>query len=78
MSGPEIHRRPLTQYGDSALQGRMVYGLIEKFKIGRSDVTHEAGAGGLATSTSHEKIHQARVMVMANRRVNTEEIACSL
>ena len=76
--GAEIHRRLSTQYGDSAVPRRSVYEWIEKFKSGRTNVTHEEGAGRPSTSTTDEKIQQAREMVRANRRVAIDEVACSL
>ena len=76
--GAEIHRRLSTQYGDSALPRRSVYEWIEKFKSGRTNVTHEEGAGRPLTSTTDEKIQQAREKVLANRRVAIDEVACSL
>jgi len=41
-------------------------------------VTHEEEAGRPSTSTNDEKIQQARGMVLANRRVAIDEVACSL
>ena len=76
--GAEIHRRLSTQYGDSALPRRSVYEWIKKFKTGRTNMTHEEGAGRLSTSTTDEKIQQAQEMVLANRRVAINEVACSL
>jgi len=76
--GAEIHRRLSAQYGDSALPRRSVYEWIENFKSGRTNVTHEEGAGRPSTSTTDEKIQQAREMVLANRRVAIDEVACSL
>ena len=76
--GAEIHRRLSTQYRDSALPRRSVYEWIEKFKSGWINMTHEHGAGRLSTSTTDEKIQQAREMVLANRRVAIDEVACSL
>jgi len=67
--GAEIHRRLSTQYRDSALPCRSVYEWIEKFKSGRTNATHEEGAGRLSTSATDEKIQQAREMVLANRQV---------
>ena len=61
--GAEIHRRLSTQYGDSALPRRSVYEWIEKFTSGRTNVTHEEVAGRPSTSTTNEKIQQAREMV---------------
>src|SRR5215469_4100536 len=51
---------------------------IEKFKSGWTNVTHEEGAGRPSTSTTDEKIQQAREMVQANRRVAIDEVACCL
>ena len=76
--GAEIHRKLSTQYGDSALPRGSVYEWIEKFKSGRTNVTHEEQAGRPSTSTADEKIQQAREMVLANRRVAIDEIACSV
>lgn len=78
MSGAENHRGLLAQYGDSALPRRRVYEWIDKFKSGRTSVTHEEEAGRPTTSTTDVKIQQAREMIMANRRVIIDEIAFSL
>ena len=78
MPGAEIHWRLSTQYGDSALPCRGVYEWIEKFESGRTNVTHKEGAGRPSTSTTDEKIQQPREMVLANRRVAIDEVACSL
>lgn len=75
MTRAEIHRRILTQYGDSALPHRGVYEWIEDFKGGRARVTHEEGAGRASTSTTDKEI---REMVMANRRILTVEVTCFL
>ena len=77
-SGAKIHPRLLRQYGDSALSRRSVHEWIEKFESGRTSVTHEEGAGRKSTSTTDEKIQQAREMVLANRRVTIDELASSL
>lgn len=76
--GAEIHRRLTTQYGGSALPRRSVYVWIERFKNGRTSVMHEEGAGRPSTSTTEEKIQQAREMVLANRRVTIDNVASSL
>ncbi|PNF35959.1 hypothetical protein B7P43_G03521 [Cryptotermes secundus] len=75
VSGAEIHCRLSAQYGDSALPRRSVYERVERFKIGRRSVTHEGGAAHPSTSTTDEKIQQAREMELANRRVTIDEIA---
>ena len=72
--GAEIHQRLSTQYGDSALPRRSVYEWIEKFKSGRTNVTHKEAAGRPSTSM----IQQAREMVLANWRVAIHEVVCSL
>jgi hypothetical protein len=64
--GAEIHRRLSTTYGDSALQRSSVYEWLEKFKNGRTRVTYEEEAGRQSTSTTDEKIQQARRMGLAN------------
>jgi hypothetical protein len=46
-------------------------------KSGQTSVTHEEGAGRPSTTTN-EKIQQTREMVLANRRVTIDEVACSL
>ena len=54
--GADIHWRLSTQYGDSAVLRRSEHEWIEKFKSGRTYVTHEEGAGRPSTSTTDEKI----------------------
>jgi len=76
--GAAIHRRLSTQYGDRALPRISVFEWIEDFKSGRTSVTHKEGAGCPSTSTNDEMIQQAREMVLANRRVAIDEVACSL
>ncbi|PNF22656.1 hypothetical protein B7P43_G07101 [Cryptotermes secundus] len=78
VSGAESHQRLSAQYGDTALPRRSVYEWIEKFKSGRRSVTHEEGAARPSTSTTDEKNQQPREMVLANRRVTIDEVACSL
>lgn len=41
VSGAAIHQRLSTQYGNSVWQQRSVFEWIEKFKNGRTNVTHE-------------------------------------
>ena len=41
-------------------------------------MTHEDGAGRKSTSTTDEKIQQAREMVLATRRVTIDELTSSL
>ena len=54
VSGAEIHRRLSAQYGNSVLPQLSVYGWIEKFKKGRTSVTHE-GSGSCVARRSAKK-----------------------
>jgi hypothetical protein len=67
VSGAEIHWRLSTQYGDSALQCRSVYEWLKKFKTDQTSMKHEEEAGCPSTSTTDEKIQQAREIVLVNR-----------
>jgi len=49
----EIHRRMLGQYGQSTMSQRKVYGLLERFKSGRTSVTDDGHSG--RPSTSHSR-----------------------
>ena len=66
--GAEIHRRLSTQHGDSALSRRSVYEWIEKFKSGRTNVTHEEGAGRPSTSTTDEKFSKLDPLIHTSTR----------
>ena len=74
----EIHKQLLAQYGDNALSKKTVHEWIEKFKSGRTSVKHAEGAGRPSTSTSEEKTEQTQQMILANRRINIDELAQSL
>lgn len=74
-SGAKSNRRPLTQYDDSAQQGRSVHGSIEKFKSIR---TSEERAELPSASTTDEQIQQCWEILMSNRRVIIDEAARSL
>jgi hypothetical protein len=63
VSGAEIHRRLSAQYGNSVLPQRSVYEWIEKFKNGRTSVTHEEAAGRPSTATLDDNIERVRDMV---------------
>ena len=76
MPEAEIYRRLSTQYGDSTLPRRSV--CVSRSRSGRTSVTHEEGAGRPSTSTNNEMNQQAREMVLANRRVAIDGVACSL
>ncbi|XP_052822777.1 uncharacterized protein LOC128247386 [Octopus bimaculoides] len=55
-----------------------MYERIEKFKSGWTSMMHEEGAGHPSTSTTDEKIQQARETIMVNRRIIIDEVARSL
>jgi len=48
----EIHRRMLTEYGQSTMSQRKVYEWVERFKSGRTRVTDEGRSGRPSTSRS--------------------------
>jgi transposase len=64
VSRAEIHRRLSAQYGNSVLPQRSVYEWIEKFKNGRTSVTHEEGAGRPSTAITDDNIERVRDMVL--------------
>jgi transposase len=74
VSGAEIHRRLVAQYGDSVLPQRSVYEWIEKLKNGRTSVTHEEGDGRPSTTTD-DNIERVRDMVPLDRRLAIDEVA---
>ena len=55
VSGAEIHRRLSAQYGNSVLLQRRSYEWIEKFRNGRTSVTHE-GSGACVARCSAKNI----------------------
>ena len=73
--GAEIHQWLLAQYGDNSISRRGVYEWIEKFKDGRTSVTHQEGAGRLRTSTGPNNVNRVNEMVLQNRRITVEEVA---
>lgn len=75
VSGAEIHRRLSVQYGNSVLPQRSVYEWIEKFKNGRTSVTHNEGAGRPFTAVSEENIERSREMILVDRRVTVDDVA---
>jgi len=75
VSGAEIHRRLSVQYGNSVSPQRSVYEWIEKLKNGRTNVTHEEGAGRPSTSTTDVNIERVRNMVLLDRRLTIDEVA---
>jgi len=50
----EIHRRMLTQYGQSTMSQRKVYEWVERFKSGRTRITDEGRYGRPSTSRSRK------------------------
>ena len=61
--------------GNSALPQRSVYEWIEKFKNGRTSVTHEEGAGHPSTATNNDNTGDVRDMVLLDRRLTIDEVA---
>ena len=72
--GPKIHRRLSAQYGNSVLPQQGVYEWIEKFKNGRTSVTHKEGAGRPSTATTDDNIERVRDMVLLDRRFTINEV----
>lgn len=54
VSGAAFHQRLSAQYGNSVWQQRSVYKWIEKFKNGRTNVTHEEWAGRSSTAANDD------------------------
>jgi hypothetical protein len=55
------------------LPQRSVYEWIEKFKNGRTSVTHEEGAGRPSTAATDDNIERVRDMVLLDRRLTVDE-----
>ena len=75
VKGAEIHAHLCTQYGDNALPQRSVYEWIEMFKNGRTCVMDAKRSGQPSTSTTDEKLEEARAIILIDKRVTKEEIA---
>ena len=75
VKGAEIHARLRTQYGDNALPRRSIHEWIEMFKNGRTSVIDAERSGQPSTSTTDEKLEEARAIILTDRRVTIEEIA---
>ena len=75
VKGAEIHARLCTQYGDNTLPRRSVYEWIEMFKNGRTSVMDTERLGQPSTSTTDEKLEEARAIILIDKRVTKEEIA---
>jgi len=78
VKGAEIHARLCTQYGNNALPRRNVYEWIEIFENGRTSVMDAERSGRPSTSTTDEKLEEARAITLTDRRVTIEEIALQL
>lgn len=78
VKGAEIHARLCTQYGNNALPRRSVYEWIEMFENGRTSVMDAERSGRPSTSTTDEKLEEARAIILTDRRVTIEEIALQL
>jgi hypothetical protein len=78
VKGAEIHARLCTQYGEKVLPRRSMYERIEMFKNGWTSVMDSERSGQPSTSTTDEKQEEARAIILADRRVTTEEIALQL
>ncbi|PNF39899.1 hypothetical protein B7P43_G00920 [Cryptotermes secundus] len=74
VSGAAIHQRLSAKYGNNVLPQRSIYEWFEKFKTGRTSVTHEEGARQPSTATNEDNIEHARDMVLLDRRVNIDEV----
>jgi hypothetical protein len=75
VKGAKIHFSLCAQYGDSALLRRSTREWIVMFKNSPTSVTDAKRSGRPSTATEHEKQEEARVIILADRRVITEEIA---
>ena len=75
VSGIAIHQRFSAQYGNSLLPQWNVYEWIEKLKYGRTNVTHDKGAGRLSIAITEDNIERAYDMVLLDRRVTIDEVA---
>ena len=75
VSGAAIHQRFSALYGKSELLQRSAYEWIEKFKNGRTNVTHDKGPGWPATPITEDNIERARDMVLLDAWVAIDEVA---
>ena len=67
VSGTAIHQRLSAQYGNSVLPQWSVYEWIEKLKNGRTNVTHDKGAGRPSMAITEDGIELAGDMVLLDR-----------
>jgi hypothetical protein len=70
-----MQRRMSVQYGNSVVLQRIVCGLIERFRSGRTSIKHEEAAGRPSTSITDTKTEGVREMFLQNRRVATDTVA---
>ena len=71
----EMHERMSVQYGNSVKLQHTVCKLIDRFKNGRTSITHEEGARRPSTSTADAKTEQVCDTILQNRRVAIDEVA---
>ena len=69
LRGAEIHARLCTRYGDKALPRRSVYEWIEMLKNGRTNLKDAERSGRPSTSTTDEKLEEARAIILTDTRV---------
>ena len=62
VKGAEIHASLCTQYGNNALPRRSIYEWIEMFENGRTSVMDAERSGRPSTSTTDEKLEEARAI----------------
>ena len=69
VKGAEIHAHLCTQYGNNALPRQSVYEWIEMFENSRTSVMDAEHSGRPSTSTTDEKLEEARAIILTDRRV---------
>ena len=74
----EIHRRMLAQYGQSTMSQRKVYDWVERFRLGRTNVTDEGRSGQPSTSRTQDHIGRADAMIREDRLIVVSEVAAHL
>ena len=70
VKGAEIHACLCTQYEDNTLPRRSVYVWIEMFKNGRTSVMNAESSGWPSTSTTDEKLEEARAIILRQKSEN--------
>ena len=72
VKGAESHAHLCTQYGENALpRRRSVYEWIEMFKNGRTSVMNAKCSGRPSTSTTDEKLEEARAIILTGERCHS-------